>query len=51
MELPDINGLINLMIFGFFMLRRKVKVKQSAATDNQLTTWPFPESGAVLTDR
>ncbi len=30
MELPDINGLINLMIFGFFMLRRKVKVKSKA---------------------
>lgn len=28
MELPDINGLINLMIFGF--LRRKVKVKSKA---------------------
>ena len=38
MELPDINGLIDLMIFGFFYVKKEGESKkQSAANDNQLT--------------
>ena len=35
----------------FYVKKEGESKEQSAATDNQLTTWPFPESGAVLTDR
>lgn len=35
----------------FYVKKEGESKEQSAATDNQLITWPFPESGAVLTDR
>jgi hypothetical protein len=34
-----------------FVKKEGESKEQSIATDNQLTTWTFPESGAVLTDR
>ena len=35
----------------FYVKKEGESKEQSDATDNQLTTWTFPESGTALNDR